>query len=231
MVKHILDSATESVTCMTLALRDGIKPPISLISAMIWVLAIAVWGIIFFLLHWNLVGLLPAFTTLSPFFKTALQDILLIALYLAVVVITVRIAIEFWLMKRIQRACLVHYPQLKHLYKGSLVIQTRDAIKSGSAFAVGGLICLLIPVIGPALLFTLFGYLNVRSLVNDALDGLVTNEERRQIIEGNRLTMTLIGAMIEGLMLVPIVDLFVPSILGAAVCHLSMRQAKKMRSQ
>jgi uncharacterized protein involved in cysteine biosynthesis len=73
------------------------------------------------------------------------------------------------------------------------------------------------------------GYINVRSLMNDALDGLVSESERRAIIESNRLTMLLIGALLEGIVLIPIVGLFAPSILGLSVCHLCMRQTKKLQ--
>jgi uncharacterized protein involved in cysteine biosynthesis len=87
----------------------------------------------------------------------------------------------------------------------------------------------VIPGIGPALLFLLMGYINVRSLMNDALDGLVSERDRRTIIESNRLTMLLIGALLEGVVLIPMIGLFAPSILGMSVCHLCMRQTERLK--
>jgi uncharacterized protein involved in cysteine biosynthesis len=75
--------------------------------------------------------------------------------------------------------------------------------------------------------------------MNDALDGLVSESDRRTIIESdrrtiiesNRLTMLLIGALLEGVVLIPIIGLFAPSILGMSVCHLCMRQTEKLQKR
>jgi hypothetical protein len=225
------ENTRESLICVALALRDGIKPPISLISAMIWVTSVMGWAIVFFFIKTPLLQALPEIPRLFPSISAALRYLVLGALYAALVIITVRIAIELWLMKRIQKFCLRYYPDLSLSYKSSSLVSLRDAPKTAGTFLVGGLICLLLPVVGPALLFLLMGYINVRSLMNDALDELVSEKDRRAIIESNRLTMLLIGAMLGGLVLLPILGLFAPSILGMSVCHLCMRQTRKLNNK
>ena len=58
---------------------------------------------------------------------------------------------------------------------------------------VGSLFCLLIPVVGGGLALLLVGYLNVRGLVGDALEGVATDQERRQIVQRHRPQMLLLG--------------------------------------
>jgi len=225
------ENIRESLLCVALSLRDGIQPPIALISAAIWAATILTWTIAFFFITPPLMRALPEIPQLIPILNQTLRYLVVATLYVGLVLITVRVAIELWLMKRIQKFCLNYYPGLSLSHKSSILVSVRDAPKSAGTFLVGGLICLVIPGIGPALLFLLMGYINVRSLMNDALDGLVSNEDRRTIIESNRLSMLLIGGLLEGLMLIPIVGFFAPSILGTSVCHLCMRQTEKLRKR
>jgi hypothetical protein len=223
------ENIRESLICVALALKDGFKPPISLISAMIWIASVVGWGIVFYFIKDPIFHALPELPQLIPAISEGLRYLVVAVLYISLVIITVRVSIELWLMKRIQKFCLTYYPDLSLKHKTSILVSLRDAPKSAGTFLFGGLICLMIPGIGPALLFLLMGYINVRSLMNDALDGLVSESERRAIIESNRLTMLLIGALLEGIVLIPIVGLFAPSILGLSVCHLCMRQTKKLQ--
>ncbi len=228
-IPGVYENIRESLICVGLSLRDGIQPPISLISAIIWFLSVLGWALVFFFAHAPLLQALPEIPQLVPALNTALRYLVVGALYLALVIITVRVSVELWLMKRIQKFCLKYYPGLTLSHKSSILVSVRDAPKTAGTFLIGGLICLVLPVIGPALLFLLMGYLNVRSLMNDALDELVSESDRRKIIESNRLSMLLIGAMLEGLVLIPIVGLFAPSILGTSVCHLCMRQSLRLK--
>jgi hypothetical protein len=223
MANSLAESVKESFICVTLAVRDGIQPPISLISALIWIGTIVLWGAAFYFLHTPLAQALSGLHSVLRFIMIAL-------LYVTAVVVTVRIAIELWLMKLIQLACLKHYPGLSLNQKGWLLLGLREAPKTAGLFIFGGIASLLMPGIGPALLFMLIGYLNVRSLMNDGMDGMVTEEERRTIIESSRISMLLIGTALSALFLLPIVGLFAPSILGTSVCHLCMRQTIKLRA-
>jgi len=73
------------------------------------------------------------------------------------------------------------------------------------------------------LFFVLASYLNVRGLVNDAVDGLATDEQRRAIIQARRVEMTLLGVLVGLFTLVPFAGFLSPVVLGAGVCHLGMR--------
>lgn len=225
------ENIRESLICVSLALKDGFKPPISLISALIWTASVIGWGIVFYFVKDPIFHALPELPQLIPALSQGLRYLVVAVLYIALVIITVRVSIELWLMKRIQKFCLTYYPGLSLKHKTSVLVSLRDAPKSAGTFLFGGLICLVIPGFGPALLFLLMGYINVRSLMNDALDGLVSESDRRAIIESNRLTMLLIGALLEGIVWIPIVGLFAPSILGLSVCHLCMRQTEKLQKR
>lgn len=230
-LNNLYENVRESFICVALSLRDGVQPPISLISAMIWIVSVFGWAIVFFFVHTSLFTALPDVSQLHPGLNDALKYLVTGTLYISLVIITVRVSIEIWLMKRIQKFCLKYYPGLTLNHKSSILVSVRDAPKTAGTFLIGGAICLVLPVVGPALLFLLMGYLNVRSLMNDALDELVSDSDRRKIIESNRLSMLLIGALLEGLVLIPIVGLFAPSILGTSVCHLCMRQTLKLRER
>lgn len=231
ILNNLYENIRESFICVALSLRDGLQPPISLISAMIWIVSVLGWAVVFFFIHTPLFQALPEVSQLHPSLSSALKYLVTGTLYIALVIITVRVSIEIWLMKRIQKFCLKYYPGLTLSHKSSILVSVRDAPKTAGTFLIGGAICLVLPVVGPVLLFLLMGYLNVRSLMNDALDELVSDSDRRLIIERNRLSMLLIGALLEGLVLIPVIGLFAPSILGTSVCHLCMRQTLKLRER
>lgn len=229
LLNNFYENIQESFICVALSLRDGLQPPISLISAMIWIISVMGWAVVFFFAHTPLLQALPEIPQLLPSINSALRYLAVGALYIALVFITVRVSVEIWLMKRIQKFCLKYYPGLSLSHKRSILVSVRDAPKTAGTFLIGGAICLILPVAGPTLLFLLISYLNVRSLMNDALDELVSESDRRKIIESNRLSMLLIGALLGGLVLIPVIGLFAPSILGTSVCHLCMRQTLKLR--
>jgi len=82
---------------------------------------------------------------------------------------------------------------------------------------------LIIPVFGGLLFFLLASYLNVRSLINDATDGLVTDSEFRALLGKNRVEMLVLGVILSIVTVIPVLGFFAPVLLGASVCHLCMR--------
>jgi uncharacterized protein involved in cysteine biosynthesis len=150
-------------------------------------------------------------------------------IFLLLIILTIRILLELFLMRRVQQQCLTHYPGLQSGVKGNLRVELLSMLAIWFALC-GGVLFLVIPVIGGAFFFVLASYLNIRSLVHDALDGLATVEERRRIIVENRPAMLLLGVAVSALMLIPFVGFLMPAVLGASTCHLCIRALQGLHS-
>lgn len=242
----------EVLIVLKLAIQDGIRPQLLGTSLVIGVGAVLLWAIIFGVFWtpiyqgvatvagWILMALLLALFVAAGMAHTGgqlgdfLQQVhvvftwsLLIVLFLLLVIVTVRIALELILMSRIQKQCLKRYDNLpqnvQNAWHGGLV----DTIKTMSAFVFGTVIGLFIPLIGGLLVLALGAYLNIRSLINDALEGVATDEERKALIKSNRRKMLLLGLLFTPMMLIPLAGLFVPVFMGASVVHLMVRAHQK----
>jgi uncharacterized protein involved in cysteine biosynthesis len=228
----------ESLTCFTLALREAVRPGLALVSIVIGAISLGLWLLVFSIwggriVHWcdllsNAIlgrlsgqGASPSVLMLSV--GRVFAYLFATALFIILVMVTVRILLEFILMARIQRYCLARYPSLRTGVPSSMTAGVRDAIGATATLVIGGLLCLVIPIIGGVLFFVLASYLNVRGLVNDAVDGLARDEQRRAIIETRRVEMTMLGVLVGVFTLVPFAGFLSPVVLGAGVCHLSMR--------
>ncbi len=166
---------------------------------------------------------------LGPVFATATW-IMLVLLIVVAVYATVRIAVEFWLMPIIRRVVEKHYPPFPPRPPYSLLSSVTNVAKTGTVAVCLGLPFLLVPVANVVLLFVLFGYLNVRTLVNEALDGLATRDEQRLLIHRTRLRMIFLGTLLAGAPAIPVLGLMTPSWVGAATCHLFLRQLLALRA-
>lgn len=162
-------------------------------------------------------------------FGTAIW-IMLILLIIVAVYATVRIAVEFLLMPVIRKAVEKHYPPFPPRPPYSLLYSVTNIAKTGALAVLLGLPFLLIPVANVVLLFVLFGYLNVRTLVNEALDGIATRDEQRLLIRRTRLRMIFLGTLLGGAPAIPVLGLMTPAWVGAATCHLCLRELARMRS-
>jgi len=225
----------EALKCVALGLRDGLKARVAFISLGIWLGSIAVWLTVFMLWHerlaaWVTPGLnwlwqtstgraLPGGHTLD---KVAV--VLVVLALLLACLLTVQVAIEMILMKRIQQHCLRHYPSLEVLDTGSTLRNLRESLGMMGSLLLAAPLA-FIPVLG-ALFIAAVG---TRNLVNDALDGVAREHERQAVVRHNRSAMVALGMCASVLTLVPFAGLFVPSIMGAAACHFSMRQVLRMR--
>jgi hypothetical protein len=162
-------------------------------------------------------------------FSTATWIVLVLLIVIAVYA-TVRIAVEFWLMPVIRKVVEGRYPPFPPHPPYSLLYSVTNVAKTGALAVVLGLPFLLIPVANVVLLFVLFGYLNVRTLVNEALDGLASREEQRVLIRRARLRMIFLGTLLGGAPAIPILGLMTPAWVGAATCHLFLRELTRLRA-
>ena len=226
----VIDRVTEALTCFALAMREATRPGLALMSLLLGLAALIVWGIVFFVWWADIRALLVTLSSAvlgshasGPKMSAFLGYALGLLAYMLVVMATVRLLLELLLMSRIQKYCLKRYPQLQRGAESSLLSGVWESTLGAVIVIVGGLLCLIIPVIGAALFFLLVSYFNARSLVNDALDGLASNEQRRALLKTQRLELAVLGVAGSLFMLVPVIGFVGPVALGAGVCHLGMR--------
>jgi hypothetical protein len=145
------------------------------------------------------------------------------------IVATARVAMEFFLMPQVQRQVVPQYPPLAPpLAKGRLWDPVVRATRFG-VMAACGLPLLLIPVVNIIVSFGFFGYLNVRTLVNDALENIASPEEQRAVVRASRGRLVLLGALLTAAFMLPLVGLLGPAWTGAATCHLCVRALRRQR--
>ncbi|NLR74521.1 EI24 domain-containing protein [Leeia aquatica] len=232
-----------------LGLRDGFNPLLALISLCITVFSSVLWLFIFvfwgheimqallqgsaWLAH-TVMGWFGVNYTLTPdiadprwwvrLSSWMLGWALTSLCYTLAVLLTIRLVVELFFIRLVQQHCLKRYPHLRTDVKRSLPSVILTIIRGWSLFLLLALVCLALPVIGGALLFVLVSYFNVRSLANDALDGLADEPMVRQLLRSNRLRMIGLGILLSLFALVPFIGLFLPAIIAAASCHLFMQQ-------
>lgn len=153
------------------------------------------------------------------------------AMAVAGVILTARIGLEFFLMPLVRRDVERQYPPFPTRPSGSLLVPLANMAKSGALVVAAGLPCLFVPVVNAVLLLMLFGYLNVRTLVNEALDGLATPEEQRSVIRTARWQLVLVGSLLAATATVPFVGLLIPAWTGASTCHLCLRTLSRLREE
>jgi hypothetical protein len=154
-----------------------------------------------------------------------------VALLFAVAMsLTIRVLLEIFVMGKIQQRALKTYPEIRTGLKSSLYNSIRDFISIAFTFLIVGAIVLMIPVVNGVFFFALLCYLNVRGLVNDALEGIATDNEVRAVIKAERLTMTVLGMGLVAVVLIPFAGLISPTLTGSSVCHLCMRRLSKLRN-
>jgi hypothetical protein len=145
------------------------------------------------------------------------------------ILITARIGLELFLMPLVRREVVPRYPSFPAHPSTGLLTPVKNIAKMGFLAVAIGLPCLLVPVANVILLFIFFGYLNVRTLVNECLDGLASLEEQRAVIRAARTRMVLLGSLLAGAMSIPFVGFIGPSWIGASTCHLCLRTLLRLR--
>ncbi len=234
-----------------LGLRDGLRPRIALTSfvtglaaAVFWLIVLVFWheelgtflsnaarGVLSKLLTPQGVAtsavhpILSRLTVLQSDFAGSVMGVILSLLaYVVLVLLTTRLALEFFFLDRVRQQCLKAYPSLALDADTSIKVSIRNMVGAWGIFIFIGLLSLMVPLIGGVVFILLGGYMNVRDLASDVLEDMASDEQVRAIIKSNRFSMTLLGVLFMLLLLIPLVGFFAPGVMGAAVCHLCMRQ-------
>lgn len=254
----------EAMACILLGAREAFTPRAMLTSVTMWFATAAVWLVVFLMYCEPLLEKVQFLVTLLVFgaailmpgvlaFGTGMAGaavgaavalgggvllswVLLACAYLAVVVLSVRILLEFVLMGRVQKQALRRYPSLTSRGQASTDAGKNNMgrdLRNGLgpwAGLLGGLVCLVLPFVGGMALFVLLSYLNVRFLVNDAMQGLADARQVREFVSTHRLHMLSLGLLLTATSFVPLLGLLMPWLSGSAVCHLCMRQLSHVQA-
>lgn len=247
---------SQAVSAASLGLKDGLRPQLLMLSIGValgaggfWLLIFMVWSADIWHLaqvaaHWFFSGAAAAseapvadggwWATIWGGVVQGLSWLVALLIFLAalalLVMLSMQIMLELFLMPLVQRQCLPRYPSLKLDGAGSLRFNILTSLKL-LAVLVLGLPLWLIPVVGPLVHLALVAYLNIRSLVNDALDGVATLEERQALVRTHRGAMLCLGLIMQLMFMIPFVGLIMASVMGASVCHLFMPPLVDMRAQ
>lgn len=242
----------QAVQAAKLGLRDGVRPSLLGFSILTSLGAFALWFILFALghsvvwayaikaTHWGLPGL-PGLSTaplsmdqaslwawLVHAFSGLLAFLISVAAFALFVTLTIQLVLELFLMPRIHRLCIPQYPTIRRLGGGNLSNSLLTLAKLWGVLVVG-LLLWVIPFVGGLAFFALAGYLNVRILANDALEGVATPEELRAIVKSHRWGMLCLGMTMGFFLMIPLAGLVAPSVLGASVCHFCFAALVKLR--
>ena len=155
----------------------------------------------------------------------ALGGALLVLAYWLCLVITVRVAMELLLMSSIRTQALRSYPEKEaaSAAAGNWRLSWRNTLGPWLGAALVVPVFLLVPFVGGPLLAAFLAYLNVRTLVNDAFEGIADAAEVRAFVATHRGQMLLLGVLLALLALVPFVGFLLPWVTGSAVCHLVLQ--------
>ncbi|MCW7538463.1 EI24 domain-containing protein [Aquabacterium sp. A7-Y] len=237
-----------ALSCIGLGLRDGLKPRLILQSLAIWAAVLLVWSLVFWIfsdavhalsLHvvdWIVrgAGALVRSEATGPAGPpgTASNFAAGVVSFLAFILlclITARLLVDFFLMGTIRAIVRPRYPTLEAWGGGSWKASLRNTVGPLVTLVLLALPLMLVPVLNVVALFLLFNYLNVRGLVPDALEDIAKDEEVRRLIQGSRIEMMVLGALLVPVLMIPPLSLLAPSVLGASVTHLAFRRLQAQR--
>jgi len=223
----------QALACVGTGLRDGLHPRVILQSLGIWLVSLLLWVAVFWIWHGEIHGLFEQLQSrwLGSFRGgSAVAWLASAVAFVLAVLLTARLLTELFLMRTIQALVLRRHPQLVRAEGGSWRVALLNSVGPYLLVAVVALPLMLVPVLGVVALFVLFGYVNVRSTVPDALDGLATHEEVRALVQGSRTEMAVLGALATLLMMVPPITLVGPSFFGATVTQFSLKRLLAQRA-
>ncbi len=166
---------------------------------------------------------------LGPVFPVA-SGIFLLLLVLMGVFLAVRVGTELFLMPQVQQHVRRHYPAFPPSETSAPALEPLKRTVKFGALALCALPCLLVPGLNILVGVGFFGYLNVRTLVNDALEGIAPPDEQRAVIRAARSRMVLLGIVLTGAFAIPFVGLIGPAWTAASVCHLCFATLRRLRA-
>ena len=143
--------------------------------------------------------------------------------FVLLLLISVRVLLEVFLMQYVQTRTLARYPQLEKGANTNWPESLRGVTGSTVKALLISIVCLFIPVVNGILILLIGCYYSARSLVGDALEDLATVKEQKEFIRANRLGILLLGLLHFALLLVPFVGLLAPAIMGSSMCHFCFR--------
>lgn len=216
-------------------LRSALTPRAILYSLSIWLVAVLLWSFVT-VAGWS--WLREWFGGITPYawLQELIFYLITVLLFAALVFVTVMLLTDFFLIQVIRKNVLPHYTRASELHDATGMLN-REYIRNMILPLLGFLLVPLVfwlPVIGAALLFILLGYLNVRSFLNDALDGIYPPSDIRSLAQHNRMTLALLGCLLAGFALVPFVHILLPWTSGSASCHLAydlIERTKRARTE
>lgn len=240
-MRPLPDILHEVVRSYRLGLRDALRPRLAFASLLVAFIAAASLLLVFVIWfapirhwsgYWVEQGLLRLWTAPGEVWVSVLTWLLMIGAFGLGVMLLMQVMLELWLMQRIQSVCLPRHPVLAARRRdGSIRYGVLDSVRTFLTWAVGGVLCLLVPVIGGVLLLALSSYLAVRSLVNDSLQGIATDAEVRGLIGASRPQMLALGLLMALTAFIPLVGFLVPVLAGASTCHLMMGRLERLVAQ
>ena len=199
----------------------------------LWIFILArnpIWAASMKAADWALPWLNEAPSLLEKTFLGLVALCLCLIAFGLLVILTIQLVLEWFLMPRIQTLCLPQYPSLaqhnisEHCWRGWM-----DLAKLWGAL-LAGMLLWVIPLVGALIFFVLTAYINVRLLINDVLSELATTHERAQIVKRHRHGLLLLGLMMTGLWVIPFAGLVMPAVLGASVSHFAYAALANLRA-
>lgn len=151
-------------------------------------------------------------------------------MYGIAMVLSMRVVLKFKMMARIQEQALKRYPGLfidPSLAPGNRLL---SSLLEWCKFAGCLVLCLILPALGALLVFLLLFYWNAYGLIDRALAGIASKEERAAIVKGQKTKLIVLGGASALLTFVPIVGLIGPAFTGASVSHFVMRRLVALRA-
>ncbi|MBK1680229.1 EI24 domain-containing protein [Rhodocyclus tenuis] len=124
------------------------------------------------------------------------------------------------------------YPDLAALGSDSTAASTWNSVSAAALFAVGWVVTLplwLIP--GAALVLPLFllAWLNRRTFAYDALAVHASDDERRQLLQQQRVPLLALGGVAAVLAHVPLLGLLAPTLAALAYIHFCLEALRQLR--
>ncbi len=246
-----------AVTATCVGLRDGLRPQLFMLSVCValaaggfWLLVFALWHAEIWqwaqgVAHWFLgdaavvsegagVGGVSVLAALWHQSMQALSWVVTLVMVLVglglLIMLSMQVMLELFLMPKVQRQCLLRYPSLSSDGEPSWRFNFVTSLKLVGCLLLG-LPLWLIPILGPFIYMGLAAYLSVRSLVNDALEGVATPEERQTLVGAHRWAMLSLGLMMQLMLMIPLLGWLMASVVGASVCHLFMPPLVALRGR
>jgi|GEM_PF-5740187 len=96
---------------------------------------------------------------------------------------------------------------------------------------IGTAVCLLAPLTVGLFLLLWIGYLSTRSMALQTLKGTTSGDKAMHLVRHARLPLTLIGACMSLLLLVPLFGLTSPTAMAAATAHLMKRSLERRHGE